>query len=300
VADYRDPWTLSDRFTGRGLSGHLERRREQASVGRHADTLVCVSDRLAEQTRRFTSRPVIVMQNGFDPEEQESPPVVSEAGTAMVREAWAAVTLVYTGTLHPEDQDPTPLLRAIAQLATEGKACENFRLLFFGDRHIGLRQLIEDEGVERQVRIMGYVDRPTALWSQRRASALVLIENQAVASLGVLRAKMFEYLQSGRPILGIGFGADTEVGRVLVETGAGAVCGVDQDCIGRHLRTLRTHGVLDGFAPNPVALAKYRRDLQAQRLLATMERLLAELAQAAHGHVPGAVPRASPRGSVEP
>jgi Glycosyltransferase Family 4 len=301
VADYRDPWTFSDRFTARGLSGYVERRREEASVGRYADMLVCVSNRLAEQTRRFTARPVIVVENGFDPEEQANPPAFPEAGPATVRAAWAPVTLVYTGTLHPEDQDPKPLLRAIGRLVEEDEAArDGLRVLFFGDRHMCLQQMINDEGVERIVRIMGYVDRPTALWSQRQASALVLIESQASAALGVLRAKMFEYLQTGRPILGVGFGADTEVGRVLVETGVGAVCGVDHDCIGHHLRSLRTHGVLDGFAPNPVALAKYRRDLQAQRLLETMERLLAEPSQAAHGHAPHAVPRASPGGSVEP
>jgi hypothetical protein len=165
---------------------------------------------------------------------------------------------------------------------------------------MGLQQMINDEGVERVVRIMGYVDRPTALWVQCRASALILIESQASAALGVLRAKLFEYLQSGRPILGVGFGADTEVGGVLVESGAGAVCGVDQDCMGHHLRTLRTHGVLDGFAPNPVALAKYRRDLQAQRLLETMERLLAESPETVHEHVPNAVSQAPLSRSVEP
>jgi hypothetical protein len=301
VADYRDPWTFSDRFTARSLSGYVERRREQASVGRYADMLVCVSNRLAEQTRRFTARPVIVVENGFDPEEQASTPACPEAGVAAVRAAWAPVTLVYTGTLHPEDQDPTPLLRAIGRLVEEDEAArDGLRVLFFGDRHMGLQQMIEAERVERQVRIMGYVDRPMALWSQRQASALVLIESQASAALGVLRAKMFEYLQSGRPILGMGFGADTEVGRVLVETGVGVVCGVDQARIEDNLRVLRTRGVLHGFAPNPVALAKYRRDLQARRLLETMERLLAEPAQAAHGQVPRAVPQASLRGSVEP
>jgi hypothetical protein len=285
LADYRDPWTFTDNFIGRGLSGHIERRREEASVGRHADLLVCVSDPLAQQTRRFTAKPVIVMENGFDPEEQESPPVVSEAGTAAVHEVWAAVTLVYTGTLHPEYQDPTPLLRAIGRLVEEDQAAsDGLRALFFGERHLGLAQLIADEGVERQVRIMGYVDRPTALWVQCRASALILIESQASAALGVLRAKMFEYLQSGRPILGVGFGADTEVGRILIETGAGAVCGTDQARIEDNLRALRTRGVLDGLAPNPVTLARYRRDVQARRLLEVMETFLAEPSRTVHGH----------------
>jgi hypothetical protein len=301
LADYRDPWTLTDDFVGRGLSGHLERRREEASVGRHADLLVCVSDPLAQQTRRFTAKPVIVMENGFDPEEQESPPVVSQAGTAAVREVWAAVTLVYTGTLHLEYQDPTPLLRAIGRLVEEDQAaCDGLRALFFGERHLGLPQLIQDEGVERQVRVMGYVDRPTALWVQRRASALILIESQASAALGVLRAKMFEYLQAGRPILGVGFDANTEVGRVLGETGVGAVCGVNPELIRHHLRTLHMRGMPDGFAPNPVALARYRRDVQAHRLLERMEQLLAESSATVREHVPNPVPQAPLSRSVEP
>jgi hypothetical protein len=244
---------------------------------------------------------VIVMENGFDPEEQESPPVVSEAGTAAIRDVWAAVTLVYTGTLHPEYQDPTPLLRAIRRLVEEDHAArDGLRALFFGERHLGLSQLIEHEGVERQVRIMGYVDRPTALWVQRQASALILIESQASAALGVLRAKMFEYLQAGRAILGVGFSADTEVGRVLIETGVGAVCGVDPDLIRRHLQTLRMRGVPDGFAPQPAILARYRRDVQAHRLLERMEQLLAESPETVREHVSHAVPQAPLSRSVEP
>jgi hypothetical protein len=185
VADYRDPWTFTDSFVSRGLSGQVERRREEASVGRRADLLVCVSRPLAEQTRRFTAKPVIVVENGFDPEEQASPPAISEAGAAAVRAAWGPVTLVYTGTLHPEDQDPSPLLRAVGRLVEQDEtARDHLRLLFFGDRLVGLGQMIEDQRLERVVRIVGYVDRPTALWAQRRAAALVLIENQRSARWG--------------------------------------------------------------------------------------------------------------------
>jgi transposase InsO family protein len=66
------------------------------------------------------------------------------------------------------------------------------------------------------------------------------------------------------------------------------------------IRSLGMRDALDGFAPNPVVLARYRRDVQARRLLGTMAALLAAPFQAARGHAPRAVPQASPPGSVEP
>jgi hypothetical protein len=275
VADYRDPWTFHENFVLRGLTGHLERRREHMSVGRGADLLACVSNRLAEQTRLFTAKPVIVVENGFDPEEQASLLQTSQEVPEPVRAAWAPVTLVYTGTLHLDYQDPTPLLRAIGDLVRErDPLCEKLRVLFFGERQIGLQRLIDGEAAERQVRMLGYVDRPTALWAQRNASALLLFENQESAARGVLRAKMFEYLQAGRPILGIGFGPDTEVGRILTEARVGRVCGADPDAIREALRRLGLDGEVDGFAPEPTVLARFRRDRQARRLLRAMDVLL--------------------------
>lgn len=274
VADYRDHWTFQDNFVLRGLTGYLERRREHASVGRYADLLVHLSQYRAEEVRRFVAKPVIVVENGFDPEEQaplESPAMVPEA----VRAAWAPVTLVYTGTLHLEYQDPTPLLRVIGELVRErDPICEKLRVLFFGERHMGLQRLIEGENAQRQVRMMGYVDRPTAIWTQRHASALLLFENQQAAACGHLRAKMYEYLQAGRPILGIGFDRDTEVGRILTEARAGPVCGAGPDAIREALSRLALDGEVDGFAPDATVLARFRRDLQARRLLEEMSVLL--------------------------
>lgn len=276
VADYRDPWTFHDGFDRRGLSRLVERRRERAVVARHADLLLAVSERLAEQARRFVAQPVLVVENGFDPEEVASSPTGPARPPETVHRAWAPVTIVYTGTLHLGSQDPTPLLRALRQLGeTSMAARERLRILCFGERQAGLQDLIEREGVADRTRLVGYVDRPTARWAQRHAAALLLVENQASAARGVLRAKMFEYMQAGRPILGIGFDRDTEVGRIITEARLGRVCGADPGVIEEALRQLAIDGNVDGFAPEPTVVARFRRDLQARRLLAAMDGLSA-------------------------
>jgi hypothetical protein len=89
----------------------------------------------------------------------------------------------------------------------------------------------------------------------------------------MLRAKMFEYMQAGRPILGVGFDRDTEVGRILTEARLGRVCGADPDSIQEALMQLAINGEVDGFAPDPTVLARFRRDHQARRLLAAMDEL---------------------------
>jgi glycosyltransferase involved in cell wall biosynthesis len=271
VADYRDPWTFHDGFHLRGLSRLVERRRERAVVERHADLLLAVSEPLAEQTRRFVTQPVLVVENGFDPEEMVSQPRPAQPPDT-VRRAWAPITLVYTGSLVLAYQDPTPLLQALRQLGEKSPAARaRLKILIFGERQTGLQDLIEQEGVADRALLMGYVDRPTALWAQRHASALLLLDDQSSAARGVLRAKMFEYMQAGRPILGIGFDRDTEVGRILTKARVGRVCGADPGVIQEALQQLAIGGEVDGFAPDPTSLARFRRDLQARRLLAAME-----------------------------
>jgi hypothetical protein len=115
VADYRDLWTFHDGFHLRGLSRLVVRRRERAVVGRHADLLLAVSERLAEQTRPFVTQPVMVVGNGFDREEKPSQPCLAPPPET-VRKAWAPITFVYTGSLTLGYQDPAPLLRALRQL----------------------------------------------------------------------------------------------------------------------------------------------------------------------------------------
>jgi glycosyltransferase involved in cell wall biosynthesis len=185
VADYRDPWTFHRGYRLRGLNGYLERRRELATVGRHADLLVSVSHGLAEQSKLFLDRPVIVVENGFDPEEEVEAAIDPAGRPEHLCVLWAPTTLVYTGTLHVEYQDPRPLFRAVAKLvASDDRAREQLRVLFFGGRHDRLRPLIEAERIADHVHVVGHVNRYLAMCAQRRASALVLVEDQASAARG--------------------------------------------------------------------------------------------------------------------
>ena len=233
----------------------LERRRERGSVGRRADLLIAVSSPLAEQTRRFVRQPVLVVENGFDPEEDPGSTSSVAEPPSRLRALWGATTLVYTGGLHLDFQDPTPLFRAIKALAeVDPRASSDLRMLLFGTRHDHLRTLIEREGVSDHVKIVGYVARQMALWAQRNASALVLVESQKSAARGIVRAKTFEYLQARRPILGIEFDNDTELGRIIERAGVALICGGDERRIYDFLRALLDAAPLPGFRPVPQEL----------------------------------------------
>jgi hypothetical protein len=156
-------------------------------------------------------------------------------------------------------------------VARDDQARDRLRLLFFGGGHECLRPLIEAEHISNHVHVVGHVARSIAMWAQRQAAALLLLENQASAVRGVLRAKMFEYLQAGRPILGVGFEPETEVGEIIQSAGAGMVCGNDIKRIATGIRLLVQGG--DPCRPDPAFVDRFRRDHQASRLLAAISSL---------------------------
>ena len=58
-------------------------------------------------------------------------------------------------------------------------------------------------GLDSLIRYHGLVDRQTALAGMRRADCLLLIQNTAFFSTETIPSKVYEYLYSGRPILGL-------------------------------------------------------------------------------------------------
>ena len=189
VADYRDLWTGNPQeYRSRGaqaVAAHLERR-----CLRHAKACVTVSSPLAEQLSAFTSAPVTVVENGWEPDEFMAPSRASER-----------FTLLHAGTLYPQTRNPEPILAAVSRLIERGHIqYGEICLKFFGPPSLVLEECARKYQLERVIEIR-QVSRDQAIQAMRDADVLLLLEWADLRGAGALTGKLFEYLGARRPIL---------------------------------------------------------------------------------------------------
>lgn len=268
IVDFRDLWTQNHVYPGFWPFTFLERALEKFYL-KQANAITTVSDGLALDLLRTTEsyglqRPIEVFTNGFDPEEMPKSETVDIAKTSM--------TLVYTGSLHPQQRNPEPLLRALSDLTvTERK---NLKVIFAGPRENFLEQRIQDLGLADVVQQVGSYGRVASLKLQREASVLLFFETQhEKARDGVLTGKLFEYLATGRPIWAIGVDGMSTVGSLVEVNRCGEAFGSDVAKLKMALRTLLEKGPAPSrVTTNPEdVLHRFDRRAVAAKMLTKME-----------------------------
>ncbi len=191
IADFRDlfsenPYTI--RPTWRlNFDRWLERR-----VLRDAAACVTISEPLAKSLR-LHNRPVEVILNGYDPADLPK--------TAPVPSDTAPVTILYTGTIYPGRRDPSPLFEAVATL---GPLRDRIQLAFCGQDLRGVQAAAAKHGVLDRLKFIPTMPYRAALQAQAEADVLLLLLWNHPDEVGVLPAKLFEYVGAGRPILALG------------------------------------------------------------------------------------------------
>jgi glycosyltransferase involved in cell wall biosynthesis len=274
VADFRDLWTDNHLYRGLFPFTLVERGLERRCLA-SADLVTTVSEGLAATLRRKTAAPVEVIYNGHDD-------AATGCGECEQREA-GSLRLVYTGTLYPRGQDPSPLLRAMASMRTaRPESAQRLRLIVAGSGAERWRSLAARCGAADMIELRGIVSRGAALGLQHSADALILLDWD-YASSGVLTAKVFEYLVAAAPILVIGGSVDSAAAALVQRAGRGEHLGHDEARIARALEalidgTLRApgSGAGGGLAgkPDREFIASLSRQRQSLRLLERLRALV--------------------------
>ncbi|WP_223146192.1 hypothetical protein [Pusillimonas sp. ANT_WB101] len=256
-ADYRDLWSHAH------PNSKMDAEMETTTVGRLADAIVTVSSGLANTLQETLKCPVHVIPNGFDISVEELEEIFAKAKT---REIDAPIKIVYTGTIYPSTQDPTPLFIAINQLI-ESKILTSEEIIvhFYGARQPGLKDFIAKNEAESYTCIHGHVPYATALLAQKNCDFNLLLESARPENRGMLTGKLFEYMVSGSPILSIGSPLDSAIGELIQDCKIGFVMENDHDAIKRVLITLKAQGTIS-YRPDVARIGFYSRQHQAKRL----------------------------------
>lgn len=190
IADFRDPAVTSDANDNPLSRSYADR------MTRTADCVIGVSGGTISNLLLHHGQRTKVITNGFDVEDS----------AARAYSASDACMFVYTGTLYADGiclRDITPLFRALDELIAEGAIdAENVQVVYAGTTSNLFLQAASNYP-QVPSRSLGLLKRSDALALQQRASALVVCTWNTEYQKGVLTGKVFEYMRSGVPIIGL-------------------------------------------------------------------------------------------------
>lgn len=211
VADYRDSLVYSD-------ATDTEDNRSFAKKTTHnADCVISVSKGVSDLLFLDPLQRREIVTNGFDPD---------DVLFRKKRHRSNKFEITYTGTLHDEGdarRDLTPLFRALVDLVDGGVVCCDDIVVRYagGTEGIFFRQAscFPDIPVES----VGLVSRDRAMEMQSTASLLIFSNWNTSLQKGGITGKLFEYLTSGVPIVGVSSGdsPNSEAKKIIEKSGAG-------------------------------------------------------------------------------
>jgi glycosyltransferase involved in cell wall biosynthesis len=296
VYDLRDPWTLD------GWPTYRSRRqwaRERAFMVETLSGAAGVVANTPEAARcigavvpGLDDRRMCVIPNGYDAEDfHAADPAEPDP---------AVFTIVHTGSLHsatlypprgvvgrlkrmrtyrcepivPEGRTARYLLAAVARLRAQGHPlASRVRVKLIGVSDDATKRCVEESGVADAVEMTGYVSHDESVRWLLTADALFLPLHDlpAGARSRIVPGKTYEYLASGRPILGCLPQGDA---RDLVERSAVGFCAqpCDVDAIATRLGEMLDHWEAGSLPCGPAPwVGEYERRALSARLAAFLD-----------------------------
>ena len=259
IADFRDPWTRIFYFKHLSMTRATERwhKKMEKKVLDDATVVVAVSPFVQQEFQAMTRTPVELVTNGFDECDYEAVCRSSENESASVgcndsvRQNTAAdspqnttadspdkdFVITHTG-LFAADGNPTVLWKVLAEkCASDEEFRSRLKIRLVGKTDDAIIQSISDNGLTGNLTDLGYQPHSAAVEEQRNASLLILPLRKEPEYKAVLPGKLFEYMASMRPVLGIGQ-PDGAMSMILNRTGTGVVIDWnDREAISRFIES---------------------------------------------------------------
>ena len=201
VADFRDPWTKIFYFKHLSMTRATKKwhKKMEKKVLDDASVVVAVSPLVQQEFQQMTQTPVELITNGFD-ECDFTSERCREAEGGPERE----FCITHTG-LFAADGNPTVLWDVLADKCASDEAFRRaLKIRLIGKTDDSILSALREVGLEDAVEDMGYQPHAVAVEQQRKASLLILPLRKEPEYKAVLPGKLFEYLASWRPVLGIG------------------------------------------------------------------------------------------------
>lgn len=212
LADFRDPWTNIDFYQELGLtriSDAIHHRMERQVI-QTADAVVVVSGGMKHEYSELKPRRLELIPNGYDTDDVQ----------AVEAEPDSQFTISHIGTMNAA-RNPEVIWQAIRELCDENIFFrKDVKIQLIGKVDFSVLESLKKYQLEDKAEKTDYLPHSEAIKRQQSSQVLLLIINNTPNAKGILTGKFFEYIASGRPVLGVG-PSDGDAARVLDETSAG-------------------------------------------------------------------------------
>jgi len=199
VADFRDPWIEIYHYDNIKRSKYSKSRDKklESTILNEADGLITVSKNVANllETTQKPRKMIAIIPNGYDEED------FSELDN---NGSFEKFTFAYAGKMNNQ-QNPIKLWKALSNLVRNNQRfADNFQMLFMGNIASEIIEKIKENGIENNLKILGYVNHKKMLENLSKSHILLLLIPNTKNNKGIVTGKLFEYLATGNYILGIG------------------------------------------------------------------------------------------------
>lgn len=267
VVDFRDPWVGIDYYAElpmTALARRIDAGLEQAVLNR-ADLCLTVSAEMKASMSPRAQCPFEVIENGFDPAD-----FAVEAEPASDR-----FVLSHVGNMNVA-RNPVALWRAMERLRTPERMPE-LELSLVGNVDPAVLEDARSRGLDVHLARHPYVPHDEAVRHMRQSALLLLSINRVEGAGGITTGKVYEYVASGRPVLGIG-PPGGNAADVLQRSGAGRVFDFDDAdgiaaALEAHYEAWKAGSPKPGATPE--SAAPFSRRGQAEQLARHLDLLVA-------------------------
>ncbi|MGI9547626.1 MAG: glycosyltransferase family 4 protein [Flavobacteriaceae bacterium] len=211
IADFRDPWTSIGYHKKLRLSKRAKKKHKdlEKEVLQGADKIITTSRTTLEEFAAISSKPIVVVTNGYDEKEAESQPQLDDE-----------FSLSFIGSLL-SGRNPENLWKALSELAEENPEFRaKLRIRIVGVISEDVLSTIYRHGLKEFTELVPYVAHNEARRYQMKSQLLLLLEIDKQETKGIIPGKLFEYMAAKRPILAIG-PKNWEAGMMVEETNSG-------------------------------------------------------------------------------
>lgn len=213
IVDMRDPWSewgFLDSIKA-GSRAKAKHRKLEHKVLTTADEILTITPFYARQFERLSGRKVNLITNGFDADDFQN--------FKLTRSDKFCV--LHVGLVN-EKCDPRPFMKAVKELCLENESIKKeIEIVFVGQINSAFKDFIaSDRQLSSITTVKNSVPHDQLIEIYASGSVLLLILTGYKDAEGYMPGKLFEYLATGLPVLGVG-PENGDAAALLTETNSG-------------------------------------------------------------------------------
>jgi len=240
LADFRDPWTDISYHKNLNLTKNTQQNhlKLEHQVLNTSDQIIVTSSQTKQLLSKITQQPISVITNGFDDENVPSITLDSK------------FSLTHIGSLLNQ-RNPILLWNVLSELVQEiPKFKANFQLVLVGNVSADVRTSIDSTVLTSFLKTVGSVTHNEAVMYQRKTQVLLLLEANTTEASYIIPGKLFEYINSNRPIVALG-PKHSDIPSILKDTHTGRYFDYDNKT------ALKTHilELFEGYKTNSLSVS---------------------------------------------